>query len=338
MDSQLASALVCPRDHSPLETSGRALRCESGHSYPVIDEIPVMLLDDRGQTLGVANDALREAAQSESDSPGERPLEPEEVDSYVAHAIAATGGFFYLPLIGSLSAYPIPALRLPPASGSRFLDLGCNWGRWCIAASRLGYEPFGIDPSLDGVRAARRVASQLGVAAHYAVADARFLPFADDSFGVVHSYSVLQHFSKADARTAFTEAARVLRAGGTALVQMPNVIGIRNLYHQVRRGFREPTGFEVRYWTPRELRQTGESLIGPTEISIDGFFSLNPQPNQLLPLRFRMITGASEILRHTAEYIHPLLYAADSLYLTAIKTQHHQRDRSAGNPSTLKRG
>jgi len=319
MDPQLASALVCPRDHSSLEARGRALHCAAGHRYPVLDEIPIMLLDDREQTQWVADDALRQAAQAESDSSGDRVLAPGEVDDYVVHEITATGGFFYRPLAGSLSAYPIPVLRLPPAPGARLLDLGCNWGRWCIAAARLGYTPFGIDPSLDGIRAARRVARQLHIDAHYVVGDARFLPFAASSFEVVHSYSVLQHFAKDDARAAFAEAARTLRAGGTALIQMPNRAGVRSLYHQMRRGFREPRGFKVRYWTPGELRESAESLIGPTEISVDGFFSLNPQPNELLPMRFRLIAEASEILRRSARYFPALLYVADSLYVTAHK-------------------
>ncbi|MGC1342970.1 MAG: methyltransferase domain-containing protein [Candidatus Binataceae bacterium] len=320
MDPRLTAALVCPRDHDPLESSMHALRCARGHSYPVIDEIPIMLLDDVAQTLGVADDALREAAHLEPEpARADTPIAG-QVDAYVMEAIAATGGFFYRPLIGSLREYPIPSLRIPQASpGKRFLDLGCNWGRWCIAAARLGYSAFGIDPSLDGIRAARRVALQLNVDAHYVVGDARFLPFRDASFELVHSYSVLQHFAKSDAKIALAEARRTLRAGGTAIIQMPNRAGIRCLYHQLRRSFREPQRFEVRYWTPKELRETGASLIGPSKVSVDGFFSLNPQPNTQLPLRFRLIAESSEILRRGAEYFPPLLYVADSLYLTAQK-------------------
>jgi SAM-dependent methyltransferase/uncharacterized protein YbaR (Trm112 family) len=318
----LATALVCPRDYAALETSGIALRCPRGHQYPIIDDIPIMLLEDAEQTLGVAADSLAEATGPRHVSaPGDVSSTPRGVDAYVQEAIAATGGYFYKPLIGSLAAYPIPALHLPPALGARFLDLGCNWGRWCIAAARLGYVPFGIDPSLEAIRAARRVARQLGVEVHYVVGDARFLPFPEQSFEVVHSYSVLQHFKKSDACAAFADTARVLRPDGIAKIQMANVAGIRSLYHQLRRGFREPVGFEVRYWTPSELRLAGERTIGPTEISVDGFFSLNPQPNEMLPLRFRTITKISEVLRQISVFVRPLLYVADSVYLTARKSR-----------------
>ena len=59
---------------------------------------------------------------------------------------------------------------------------------------------MGIDPSLDAVLAARRVSRQLGVEASFVVGDARFLPFANDSFDTVFCYSVLQHFSKENAK------------------------------------------------------------------------------------------------------------------------------------------
>ena len=89
--------------------------------------------------------------------------------------------------------------RSRAANGELLLDIGCNWGRWTIAAAQRGYRPIGIDPSFEAIVAARRIARQLGVDdARYVVADARKLPFADGTFDVVFSYGVLQHFSKSD--------------------------------------------------------------------------------------------------------------------------------------------
>ena len=50
--------------------------------------------------------------------------------------------------------------------------------------------------------------------ARYVVADARRLPFADDTFDVVFSYGVLQHFSKSDVATSVDEIARVVKRSG----------------------------------------------------------------------------------------------------------------------------
>jgi SAM-dependent methyltransferase len=295
--------LVCPRDRSALRDSV----CEQGHRYELVDGIPILLVEEEAPTHA----ACRRVE--------ELPPPPQVgVDPFVQEVIGATCGRLYEHLIAELPAYPIPELRLPDGEGRTFLEVGCNWGRWCVAAARRGYRPTGVDPSLKGVQAARRVAGQLGVDAQFVVADGRHLPFADASFDVVFSYSVFQHFSKADALASFDELARVLKPGGTSLVQLANVWGARSLLNQAReRRFREPRSlFDVRYWGPRELRNELTRRIGPTELRVDGFFTLNPQPTDLalLPLHYRAVVRASELLRRAAERVPPLTYAADSLY------------------------
>ena len=121
--------------------------------------------------------------------------------------------------------------------------------------------------------------------------DARHLPFRDGAFDRVFSYSVIQHFSKADAKNALQEARRILSDQGASLIQLPNAHGIRSLYHLIRRGFREPTGFDVRYYTPNELSELFTGTIGPSEISVDGFFGLGIQPSDrnLMPLKYKTV-------------------------------------------------
>jgi SAM-dependent methyltransferase len=235
----------------------------------------------------------------------------------VQNIIAATNGLLYIRLVGKLTDYPIPYLRLPPGDGKRFLEIGCNWGRWCVAAARMGYCPVGIDPSLKGIRAARHVAQQLGIEAHYVVADGRYLPFAGGTFDQIFSYSVLQHLSKENARRTLREVARALHPTGGFLVQMPNCFGIRCLYHQARRGFRQGRDFDVRYWTPRELASTFRAIFGSARIFVDGFFSLNPQISDVsfLPWKYRTVVYASETLRKISGILSPLTYVADSLYV-----------------------
>jgi SAM-dependent methyltransferase len=295
--------LVCPRDLSALRDGA----CEQGHEYQVVDGIPLLLVDEDEPTHAACG-------RVEQLPPPAR----EGIDPFVQEVIGATCGRLYEHLIADLPEYPIPELRLPAGGRRTFLEVGCNWGRWCVAAARRGYVPTGIDPSLKGVQAARRVAEQLGVEAEYVVGDARHLPFPDASFDVVFSYSVFQHFSKRDALAAFDELGRVLKPGGTSLIQMANVYGARSLWNQAReRRFREPrTLFDVRYWSPRELRGELTRRVGPTELFADGFLTLNPQPTDLalLPRRYRAVVRASEALRSISDHAKPLVYAADSLY------------------------
>ena len=244
------------------------------------------------------------------------------VHPFVQESIGATGGNLYRSLIGRLPSYPIPQLPLPEGNGRTLVDVGCNWGRWTIAAARRGYRPIGVDPSLQAVMAARAVCEQLGIAADFVVGDARHLPLRSSSIDAAFSYSVLQHFSKPDAARAAADISRMLVPGGIALVQMPNIYGLRCVMQQARRRFREPEKFEVRYWSPSELRRTFGSAIGPTRLSADGFFSLNAQPAEaeLLPAHLRTLVHTSAALARIADRVPPLVNAADSVWVRSVKS------------------
>lgn len=311
--------LACPRDKQKLTHHPGRLVCPVGHSYAIIEGVPILLVSDAEQTHIEGTRALAIAESGDVSSLAQFHLGPDDIDPFVRNAIGATNGGLYQHLVGNLSEYPIPKLRLPPGENRRFLEVGCNWGRWCIAAARSGYHPIGIDPSLKSIRAANRVARQLGIRASYIVADGRYLPFRDQAFDQAFSYSVLQHLSKQNAIETLSEVHRVLRDGANALIQMPNVFGVRCFYHQLRRGFREGRDFEVRYWKPRDLLATFIEQIGPSELSVDGFFTLNPQASDLhlLPHRYRALVRGSELLRHLSGKLSILAKFADSLYVSS---------------------
>jgi len=339
MDAWLQENLVCPRTGERLARSGGVLRSPGGAEYPVVEGVPVLLRDDVPQTIGLAQASLTAAREAQA---GRRPdnwflatvgVSDEErsiaqrlrgengtvVDPVVAVLIPATNGILYRDLIGKVTEFPMPELRLPPGEGRRLLDIGCSWGRWSVAAARKGYRPIGLDPSLGAVLAAKRMCARLGVKADFVVGDARFLPFQRSAFDNVFSYSVVQHFSKADARRTLAEVARVLLPGGECLIQMPNVFGVRSLQHQMRRGFREGRDFEVRYWRPAELIQAFTEAVGPAELSVDCYFGLGLQAADaplMGPWRQRLI-ALSEWLRKGAEECPPLRHLADSVYLRA---------------------
>jgi SAM-dependent methyltransferase/uncharacterized protein YbaR (Trm112 family) len=319
----LLNLLVCPRDKEALRLQADWLYCPSGHRYRIVEGIPILLVSEAQQTHIEGTRALAVAEEGDTGQLPQFHVGPGEIDPFVKAAIGATNGSLYQHLVGKLTEYPVPAFRLPAGNGRSFLEIGCSWGRWCLAAARSGYRPVGIDPSLKGIRAARRVAQQLDIQASYLVADGRYLPFPDSSFDQVFSYSVLQHLSKENSRSVLAEIQRVLTAGGQSLCQLPNVFGIRCLYHQARRGFREARDFEVRYWTVPELRRTFEAAIGPASVAVDGFFSLNAQISDLrfFPWRYQALVRLSQSLQRLATHFPPVTYFADSLYVTASKAR-----------------
>jgi len=333
----IVEVLACPYDGLGVAGDDRLLRCSRGHRFPVIDGVPVMLRADVAATIHMLSSSLQAAEDysegkpfdpwfidtlgiSEGEKSGVRAALARghaDMDPIVSFLVASTNGILYSSLIGSLPTYPIPELPMPPANGETLLDIGCSWGRWSLAAARKGYRPVGLDPSLGAVLAAQRLARTLDLPFYGVVGDARFLPFRPGSFDVVHSFSVLQHFSREDATRSLREARRVLAPSGCALIQMASAFGIRSLHHQIMRGFRVPVGFEVRYWTPSALSRTFVEIFGDCQLSAAGYFGLGLLSDDLAimsPLN-RSLIRASEYLKRLSLRIKPLVYAADSLYL-----------------------
>jgi len=340
LDPWFLDHLACPRDRERLTVAGDSLQCRHGHRYPIVDGVPVMLLDDVRQTFDAAGASIARAAGEGVDTRApELYLESIEIsddekrgvlalaatqpaiDPVVAYLVAATNGILYRHLIGTLTTYPIPEITLPPGNGQTLLDIGCSWGRWTLAAARRGYVAVGIDPSLGAVMAARRVATQLGVPARFVVGDARYLPFADGSFETAYSYSVIQHFSRDDAARAIGEIGRVLVSGGTARVQMPTRYGVRCLYHQLRRGFGDGAGFDVRYWVLRDLRRLFSERIGPSRFDVDGYFGIGLQQSDapLMTPGRRAVLRASSVMKAASRYAPWLTHVADSVFVQATK-------------------
>ena len=321
LDPWFLDNLVCPRDQQSLRFVQDHLVCPEGHRYPVVQGIPVMVLNDVPQTHHYAVQSLDLAINpTKITEHAHAPVN--NIDPFVQEEIGKTNGIMFQSVIGKLQEYPIPQLRLPDGRGQLLLDIGCNWGRWCIAAGRKGYHPVGIDPSLEAVLAATRVAKQLGIQARFVVGDARYLPFRDELFDIVFSYSVLQHFAKQDVVITLNSTKRILQNSGISFIQMLNSLGLRSLYNQVRRGPRSPERFEVRYWHPTELVTAFNNHLGPSRVIIDGFFSANAQLSEatILPPYLRIVIYTSEFLRQLSGESSLMTHVADSLYVISKKS------------------
>ena len=335
IDSRLLAILACPRCHAGLDANGQGLRCAAGHEYPVADGVPVFLLPETEQTIGVASASYR-AGQNGAGGPlyvetlgltdRERALVERDfdgggrsVDPVIAYLVGATSGLGYAKLIGNLSYYPIPRIPLEPGRGRLLLDIGCNWGRWSVSAARNGWRVVGLDPSLGALMAARRAFGDEHEAM-FVCGDARFLPFKSAVFQQAFSYSVFQHFSEANAELALGEIGRVLCLGGHAKIQMAHRGGLRSAY--VRRRRRHISGvFDVRYWSLLQMRQVFDRTIGPSKIAAEAFGGLGllKEDWRSVSARAKLLILASECSKTLACFFAPLTRLADSVYVVSQK-------------------
>ena len=334
----LLNLLACPVTGTSLTIEGESLVSEAGTRYPVINGVPVLLPPDASKDTLECIRASREASQNgtagglfvdalgcnDEERRGILKLAAEgssKVDPVVNYLIAATAGNMYKHLIGRLREYPIPSFREKHGAGRVLVDLGCNWGRWCVAAGREGFQPLGIDPQLGALMAARRVTQQLGINAWFVCADARHLPLRRESIDFGFSYSVLQHLSHEDVGLVLAGLAKALKPGAESLIQMPTRAGLKGMLHRARHGFRPPQGFDVRYWSLRQLEEVFGRAIGPTGFSVDCFFGIGLQAAdaRLMPLPFRAALTASEALRHLSHAVPPVTWLADSVYVHSRK-------------------
>lgn len=147
-----------------------------------------------------------------------------------------------------------------PQAGERILELGCGSGRLTLAMAReFDLRPVLADFSPEAVALARRNAEALGVRAEFIICDVLDVPLVGGSFDIVWSAGVYEHFLGADRARVFTEAARLCRSGGRAVVIVPNAWNLLSRLGQFasERLGAWPLGVEVPF-SPRELRARGQ--------------------------------------------------------------------------------
>jgi SAM-dependent methyltransferase len=309
----------------------------AGHEYPIVDGVPVFILPEKVQTIGIAL-ASYEAAQNGRGSPlyldtigipddGRVRLarawankkNRSHIDPAISHLVGATCGHGYNDAVGRLTAYPIPQIPVNEGSNGSLLDLGSSWGRWSIAAARRGWRVVGLDPSLGAIMAARRAFNEENVS--FVCGDARFLPFKEDVFRCVFSYSVLQHFAEADAELALAEIGRVLGRNGCAKIQMAHRGGLRSTFVRTRSNYMSGGQFRVRYWSLSQLRVAFTNKIGPTRVEAEAFGGLGLLSGdwRIVSAKAKLLTVISTGLKRVARIIKPLLWLADSVYVISTK-------------------
>lgn len=104
----------------------------------------------------------------------------------------------------------------------KILDIGCGNCRNLLSFAKFGFKCNGIDFSGEMLKQARNFADKYGFNVNLKKADAKKLPFKDNSFDYALSVAVLHHLKKDDQSKALKEMKRVLKNNGHALITVWN--------------------------------------------------------------------------------------------------------------------
>lgn len=254
--------------------------------------------------------------------------EPENYSSKVPWLIqcqiADTNGKHYRNSIGKLAE--IPTYELPVKKGAGvMLDIGCGWGRWLSAGYEKGYIPIGIDMRLEFCKASLQSLNIQNKNGYAVVADLENLPFKDNIFNLVWSYSVIQHTHKSRLINCLDSINRVLSNTGFTKLEFPNRFGIRNRFIKINKNDDNYNSWAVRYYSIFEYKKIINKYLSNFKYSNHSFIGIGVLKEDLNYLKGTkyLLTVISLFFSKITKFIPLLIRFSDSIYVTANKKQHN---------------
>jgi ubiquinone/menaquinone biosynthesis C-methylase UbiE len=240
----------------------------------------------------VSNRRNVQIAQAPARDPGAIPCFDAIVQQYLdAYEANSLGGYV-------LRVRRARVLDLLGSQAGRVLDVGCGPGAMTQEILDAGCEFWGVDGSPRMIAAGRRRFGDFA-RAHFTVADAMALPFADGTFDGVLCIGVIDRVPQPEAVVA--ELGRVLKPRGTLVMAFPNLLSPYALWRshvfyagigwakRLRARFANRSrGLDLcsaaRLWTPGAARRIVESLVGEVREVAYYNFAIFPSPlDELLP-------------------------------------------------------
>ena len=243
----------------------------------------------------------------------------------VQQQIAATNGIHFIDSIGTLSEYPIPEIPVEyaRATGDILLDIGNGWGRWLVAAANKDYIPVGIDIRLEFCETARQVLRANGKNGYSLVADLQNLPFLNNVFNVVWSFSVIQHTHLDRFTRCLSHIERILVDNAYCYLEFPNRNGIRNRFGPAAKPNNSDfESWDVRYYTPEEYEKIFRIFFDNYRYenhSVLGIGILPGDAKYARGLKNKLVISASRVFSNLASLVPPIKSIADSIYIKSVK-------------------
>lgn len=258
-------------------------------------------------------------------------VEPQssDLDAFIKFHIAATNGVHYKHL-DDVQSYPTFDLPVKAAKkeNALMLDIGCGWGRWLVAGSKKNYIPIGLDVQPKFAKAALGLMKKENIKGYVVVADLQEIPFKDNVFDLVWSFSVIQHVHRKRLVNGLSEINRVLEKDGYAKLEFPNLNGLRNRRGPVQQEKPYWDDFDhwcVRYYSLDEYRNMFMNAFKNFGYSIHSILGIGVLKDDLKYVSFKNKLKVGTVLGMTAvsKLIPGAARYADSLYLTARKSDRN---------------
>jgi ubiquinone/menaquinone biosynthesis C-methylase UbiE len=100
--------------------------------------------------------------------------------------------------------------------GARILDVGCAWGRDSQAFREAGFNPVGVDLSINMLGTGLKISRQQ----KFLQADLRYLPLTDKFVDGIWCVATLLHLKRKEIVRSLKEFHRVLKEGGVCYIQV----------------------------------------------------------------------------------------------------------------------
>ena len=152
-------------------------------------------------------------------------------------------------LVDRLEKEALFAIAPTPSAGLRALDIGCGTGNYTFALAARGVKAIGLDAAPGMIAQAQAKAETYRTPVSFVIGRAEALPFADETFDLVISVTVLEFVQRV--RRVLHEAWSVLRPGGTLLVGVLNRWSLWALQRKLQR--QRDLWTQSRFFSPPEL-------------------------------------------------------------------------------------
>ena len=156
------------------------------------------------------------------------------------------------------------------------------------------------------------------------VADLKEIPFKENLFDLVWSFSVIQHTHKERLLNCLAHIKRILASGGFTKLEFPNKNGIRNKTGPAKKYADKADDYNswaVRYYTIEEYKNIFTNIFGNFRFYNHSMLGIGvlKEDLQFVSLKNKLLCGISLAGSLLTKIIPPLKNRADSIYVEAIK-------------------